>query len=67
MLSLTAVPAVPEFCFILMHNTIFGLVKMIGDTLFWLVSINEGVFLEKQVLNQNVFYDNLIGYSTFCL
>ena len=27
---------------------------MISNALFWLVSINKGIFLKKQVLNQNV-------------
>ena len=43
-----------ELCFILMHNALFGLVKMINKAQFWLVSINKGVSWKKQVLNQNV-------------
>ena len=43
-----------ELCFILMHNALFGLVKMINKAQFWFVSINKGVSWKKQVLNQNV-------------
>ena len=43
-----------ELCFILMHNALFGLVKMINKAQFWLVSINKGVSWKKQVLNQNL-------------
>ena len=43
-----------ELCFILMHNALFGLVKMINKAQFWLVSTNKGVSWKKLVLNQNV-------------
>ena len=45
-----------------MHNTFFQLFEMINNTLLWSVSINKGIFLKKQVLNQSAFYGIWIKY-----
>ena len=58
--SLTAVPKTRfrwnflGISLIVMHNTLFWLTKMINTALFWLVSINKGISLKNQFLNQSV-------------
>ena len=50
-----------ELYIILMHNTLFRLVKTINNALFYCLALIKE-FLQKQVLNQTVFYDIRVKY-----
>ena len=52
-----------ELCFILMHNALFWLAKMINNTLFWLVSINKGNFES----NRGLWYLGRLFFASYFL